>query len=583
MRLFSIKTCIAVFLLFFTIGSFAQITMLSGVEGGSYEQFANDIKNITEKNSIEIKTSTGSVDNFRQLTQERKIDVTFLQEDVLFHRQLKDLEDGTNYVDDIRVLLPLGYEEIHLIARADADIHSLKDLKGKDVAIGSETQGTHITAKMVKELTNGKWKEITETLVFDSVFSALLNKKIDAFFFVGAAPVSKLTKLPPQANVKLVPLNDDRLAEYYTQRTIEAGTYKCAPEDVVTYAVKSLLVTDVHSESKSRKKKLLGLVSDIKNNIDKLKENGHRKWKEVSFNTEELDWELYAGAEDIYNPKVALDPDIVLLSGVEGGSYYQFAKDVQGISEQVKDVRTSYGSVDNLRQLILRTDIFITFLQSDVLVQQQLEDLEDGTNYTENIRILLPLGNEEIHLITRENNKINSLKDLKKKRVAIGTLKQGTYITSSLIKEMVNGKWIDIALPFDSVFAALLNDRIDAFFFVGSAPVSKLQKLPSRTNLKLVPITDDELSEVYVKTTIKANTYPWQKNDVQTFAVKSVLATNINNETNAQQENIKKLLLDIKKNIDDLKKTGHPKWKDVDFDFDAVNWDVYRISEDIFR
>jgi len=450
------------------------------------------------------------------------------------------------------------------------------------VAIGARIQGTHITAKLVKEFTKMKWTEVTNTLIFDSVFVSLLNKEIDAFFFVGAAPVSKLAKIPPQSNIKIIPLEDNRLAQIYKPIVIKAGTYNCATNDINTFAVKSVLATNIKDESKTHRKNILALLTDIKNNIETLQTKGHPKWKEANFSSEALDWEWYSGAEEILNPKGVLS-DLILLSSSEGSSSYQFAQDMQKISSKVKGIKVSQGSMHNLRELINRDETYVTFLQFDVLIQQQLEDAAYLTNYSENIRILLPLGNEEIHLIIRKNDRIHTLKDLKKKRVAIGTINEGTYVTAGLIKELTRSKWIDVPMTTDSALTALANNKIDAFFFVGSAPISKLQKLPAQTNFAILPITDKKLDDIYTKTTIKASTYLWEDQNVETYSIKSVLVTNIADETIEQRENIKQLLIDIHDKIDILKKDGHPKWKEVNFDLKSVYWEAYKTSKTIFR
>lgn len=562
----------------------SQMVILSGVSGGSYEQFANDIKKVSDTiPEIEIRTSSGSVDNFEQLTKgDNKIAFTFLQEDVLNHQQLKDLEQGTDLIGDIRILLPLGKEEIHLIVRDDDKINSLKDLKGKNVAIGAPNQGTHITASLVKELTKMKWKDITSTLSFDNVFYDLLNNKIDAFFFVGAAPVSKLIELPPQSKIKIIPLDDSRLEEIYLPTVIPAGIYRCANYSVKTFAVKSVLATSITKEDETRKKNIVKTLKSIRNNIETLQKKGHPKWKEVDFYLKNVDWELYEGIEDIYFPRTKLSPEIFLLSGIKGSSYYQFAEDIDNITDAVNGVKASSGSSYNLRQIIRRNEFFVTFLQYDVLVQQRLDDLQDGTDFTNNIRIIMPFSQEEIHLITRKDSEINSLKDLKKKRVAVGDINQGTFVTASLIKKLTGGKWEDVSMPFDdNLFTALLNNRIDAFFFVGSAPVNVLHRLPDRTNFKLVPIEDKKLNDVYTATTVKAGTYPWQNIDVNTYAVKAVLATNIDQESPEQNKSIKKMLSDIKENIETLRQTGHPKWKEFTFSYDGINWAIYKGAKEI--
>ena len=70
--------------------------------------------------------------------------------------------------------------------------------------------------------------------------------------------------------------------------------------------------------------------------------------------------------------------------------------------------------------------------------------------------------------------------------------------------------------------------------------------------------------------------------DVKTYAIKSILATNIRGETIAQSYNLSKLLENLNKNIEILKTTGHPKWKEVDFIFEGLNWDIYLGSQEIF-
>lgn len=559
-----------------------QIELLSGVKGGSYEQFANDIKNISI-DSITIRTSNGAVDNFNQMIAKKDIDATFLQEDVLTHQQLQDLQKGTDYIKNIRILMPLANEEIHLVTLSDSRINSLKDLSMMKVAIGSDIQGTSITANLIKEISEMEWIDVKNTLYLDSILFDLLEGKIDAFFFVGASPVSKLKEYPPKSRIKLVPIKDPRLAEIYQKTTIPANTYRWAKYDVETYAVKSVLATNIYDETETHRSNVIKLLKDIKSRMDELKANGHPKWSEVRFNLMELDWQPYEGADDILNPKDDLKPEIALLSGVKGGSYNQFANDIADIATNEVTVHPSKGSVNNFKELILRENYFVTFLQHDVLIDQKRKDKQDGTNYTDNIRVLLPLADEEIHLISRDESYIKSIKDLRNRRVAIGTLDQGTYLTARLIKEVTNARWIDVPLSFDSAFSALYNKKIDAFFFVGTSPVSKLAKIPERANFKLLPITNSKLEEIYKPTVIPEGTYKWQNSDVRTYAVKSVLATNITDETFDQHDNIVQLLIDIKNGILKLRSDGHIKWQDIDFNFNEVNWPIYEDSKEIFN
>jgi len=82
---------------------------------------------------------------------------------------------------------------------------------------------------------------------------------------------------------------------------------------------------------------------------------------------------------------------------------------------------------------------------------------------------------------------------------------------------------------------------------------------------------------------VKSGTYPWLGKDVKTYAVASVLATNIKGETPEQHQAIIQLLNDIHNNIGELRKNGHEKWKEVDFDFSHLKWPVYEGANNIFK
>ena len=46
------------------VNATAQLTIVSGVQGGSYHRFATDIKGITDSITVDVATSKGSLENF---------------------------------------------------------------------------------------------------------------------------------------------------------------------------------------------------------------------------------------------------------------------------------------------------------------------------------------------------------------------------------------------------------------------------------------------------------------------------------------------------------------------------------------
>lgn len=295
---------------------------------------------------------------------------------------------------------------------------------------------------------------------------------------------------------------------------------------------------------------------------------------------------LNAQDNDPFAKKTKVEEPLTIVSGIASGSYHQIVNDIIKVSTNPMQVRTSGGSVDNYQLLINDKNVDIVFIQYDVLMKAKMYDIQNKMENSKNVRVLLPLANEEIHLVTRVNSNIYKLNDLENKKVGVGIPSiEGTNVTAGLIKSVTEIHWEDVEINFDSAFVALLTGDIDAFFFVGYAPAKKLRDLLPTYNqlIKLVPIEDDNLNQFHVRSVIERGTYPWLHYDVNTYAVKSVLATNTAFEAPSDQEVIKQLLFDIKNNLNGLQQDGHLKWREVDFDFKGINWEKHDVVKDVFN
>lgn len=286
--LFSALSLIFVMLSF---SSKAQVKLLSGVESEIYNQFANDIKNNTNV-AVDVITTGGSVDNFMKINADSaKENLAFMQYDVLIWKEI----ENPKIKDKFKVFLPLYNEEIHIIVKNNSKITSLADLKGKKVAIGSKSQGANITSQIIKNKTGLTWTDVE--VAFNDAFIGLLAGQIDAIIYVGGAPVNMLKSLSPEVSnmLKLIPIIDPKLEGLYTKSVIKAGTYPWANYDVITYAVKSVIVVNTKNLSSDMANKITSLLSDLKSNLDKMKmsKTAHNKWKEVKLDYKGINWPLY--------------------------------------------------------------------------------------------------------------------------------------------------------------------------------------------------------------------------------------------------------------------------------------------------
>lgn len=297
------KTKITFLFLHFVIFSFlsanAQMEILSGPTQGSYYKFIGDIEKVlsTDSTKLVINTeSNGAAINFEKLADRNSpIKLALTQSDFLYHMQGMDMLNNTEKTKNIKVILPLANEEIHLVTLKDSELNQLQDLSGKMVGIGTQYQGTYFTSRIIKNRSEVVWN--SRIIQYEEALRELNTKKIDAFFIVGSAPMKKLD-IDPRAfagGLKLLPLIDfNDWAQHYQKDTIRSGDYKWLEKDVPTFSVKTVLIVNESKLSEQDREAIALIIEGIKANMDKLKAEGHHKWKEVDLSDwDENNWPLY--------------------------------------------------------------------------------------------------------------------------------------------------------------------------------------------------------------------------------------------------------------------------------------------------
>lgn len=274
----------------------------------------------------------------------------------------------------------------------------------------------------------------------------------------------------------------------------------------------------------------------------------------------------------VFFPLPTLAEEIKLVAGNEVGEYYSIARDIEKLGRQNNldiDVIPTRGGLQNLHDVFMYESVPLGIIQGDVLAF-----LNIFANYDEEIRVkaesmrvVLPLYQEQIHVITRKD--IKSIQDLVGKVVSIGDEGSGTSMTASTLlyqlginpKELVT---YDIKKGID----ALRNGKIDALFYVVGTPAKVLQQqIVPEDNFHVLPISltttpeDEFYTKLYSKVTLPANTYSWQTEPVETLGVQSFLFT-VENDDCSQVTPIASL---IKNNLPWLQKNGDPIWKEIDF------------------
>lgn len=162
-------------------------------------------------------------------------------------------------------------------------------------------------------------------------------------------------------------------------------------------------------------------------------------------------------------------------------------------------------------------------------------------DYGQALRIVLPLYEAPLQIVTVSHSGVRSVRDLSGKRVSIGEKGSGTailagYVIKALKLEPAGQGFLNLALE-DSV-AQLKAGKIDAFFWSGEAPDPTIATLAgdSSVGLALVPLAGEE-AQLVMKSApgifiplsdsgmrIAAGTYEGVTTDTETLATTVVLS-----------------------------------------------------------
>jgi len=162
-----------------------------------------------------------------------------------------------------------------------------------------------------------------------------------------------------------------------------------------------------------------------------------------------------------------------------------------GVDGLIASAVSSRGSVDNVNAIVsgLRNS---GFAQSDVAYWAYTgTGTMEGKPPAKDLRTIAALFQEHIHLVALKKSNINSVKDLKGKRVSLDEPGSGTYVDAKLILESNGLSTNDVkaeALKGKAATDALRNGKVDAIFVVAGYPTGAIVELASAVDIKLVPI-----------------------------------------------------------------------------------------------
>ena len=233
-----------------------NIFVATGPTTGVYYPLGGGIADVLTKNIPGLNATAGTTDGSMAnllLIQQGRADVGFSMADASWDA-FKGQDKFKDRKVDVRALMVVYPNRMHIVTVEGTGINNVTDLKGKRVSTGAPNSATQIMAYRVLEAYGlNPEKDITrERLDPGKSADAIKDKKLDAFFWVGGLPTSAVTDLAATPGVKLKLIDhadalDAMVKKYgplYVKDTIPAKTYpgQESPAQIVT--VWNVLVAD---------------------------------------------------------------------------------------------------------------------------------------------------------------------------------------------------------------------------------------------------------------------------------------------------------------------------------------------------
>jgi len=234
-----------------------ELAIATGGTGGVYYPLGGGMANVLSRNvpgmAATAEVTGGSVANLQLIGSGKQQYIALSMTDAA-QDAYKGVDKFKDNKVDVRTLMILYPNRMHVVTIEGTGINRMADLKGKRVATGSPGSATEVMAFRVIEAAGlDKDKDMRrERLGVAESGNALKDRKIDAFFWVGGLPTAAVTDLAATPNVKiklidhanLVGAMNKKYGNLYVEDAIPRATYPGMTADNKQATVMNILVAN---------------------------------------------------------------------------------------------------------------------------------------------------------------------------------------------------------------------------------------------------------------------------------------------------------------------------------------------------
>lgn len=279
-----------------------------------------------------------------------------------------------------------------------------------------------------------------------------------------------------------------------------------------------------------------------------------------------------------------------IVGGLLSGTYMRFVDEMASALNDGDNLRilpvVSYGAASNLDDLLYLRGIDAAVTQSDVF--EYFRTQRKTPNLDRRIQYITRLPIAELHILAR--NEVQSLEDLRGKKVNFGPAGTGASLTGTIVFQRLGINVDQVLIDQPTALQKLQSGQVDAIARVIPKPIDFFAKIPQNSGLHLVSIPFSKTFEdFYTLGEFTKQDYPslLQGQDrVDTIAVPAVLAVfNFSRAKNTERYvKVSRFIEYVFNRWDTFQHPPyHPKWRDINLAATVPGWTRFSVAEDQLR
>ncbi len=245
--------CLALPLLIFPSTLIAdELSILTGGTSGVYYPVGVKLKEVFEKeipeHAFKVLSTQATVENLNLLQRGSGV-LALAQGDILSEAWKGNPEAGfPSSRTKIRLVGAAYPNFIHLVARAETDIRSLRDLVGKRVSVGAARSGNEINARALLGAAGLSYADLlqVEYLRYGESVELFVKGELDAILISAGLGVAAIIEASRRTPVRFVPIEREFVeakAKMFFPVNIPANSYPGQTGEIPTAALNNFFVT----------------------------------------------------------------------------------------------------------------------------------------------------------------------------------------------------------------------------------------------------------------------------------------------------------------------------------------------------